>query len=695
MNGVVADQAGAASEPLAGERPVADDAGRALRALAHLHGVQRSYRGADGRPCPAREDAVLAVLAALGAPVGQRADAPDALRLAHGQRWGRVVEPVLVDRPGRACRPDVRLASSLDPKRVWVTVDEEDGTSRRFRLTDSHHQLVGERTVDGVARSLHRFSLGSSSPGYHRLTLEGPGLETRALVVSAPARCPQPPRCWGTFLPLHALRTSGDWGAGSYTDLARLVEWGGGQGASFHGVLPLFATVPSGPGTPSPYLPSSRLAFEPGYVDVEALPEVHNTDGSARRAREILASPALASELSRLRASRHADLVALTNLKMPLLELLAASLAESGGTRWEQFTRFHTQHPHLQAFARFHGGPGPRSTDRGTGSDADRPHLYAQWVAHEQLAPVRDRLYLDLPVGVHPDGFDVATEADLFVHGASGGAPPDAFFGGGQDWGFPPLHPEAMRSQGYRYFVAGLRHAMAHAAMLRVDHVMGLHRLYWVPQGFSAEAGLYVRYRADELHAILVLEAARHGTVVVGEDLGTVPGTVRRDMARDGILSSFVLQFRSTTEDPVPVPPPGSLASVGTHDLPTFASIWQERSAARDSWRRAVTSALPAPPSAPAGVLRLWLTQLAASPAAAVMVDLEDLWLELEPQNRPGSGPDEANFSRRAARSFEEFSTDSDVETTLQAMAGVRPASDPPADRGRDSVHGPPREDEP
>ena len=236
-------------------------------------------------------------------------------------------------------------------------------------------------------------------------------------------------------------------------------------------------------------------------------------------------------------------------------------------------------------------------------------HLYAQWVAAQQLtaAAAVVPLYADLPIGVHPDGFDPVWAPGAFAGGARGSAARPLLLGR-PGLGVPPLHPERMRDDGYRYFISVLRRAFRHAAYLRVDHIMGLQRLYWIPEGFDARHGAYVSYRAEELHAVVALEAHRAGAVVVGEDLGTVPDGVRRRMADDRMLRSWVLQFESTVADPLPPAPTGVLASWGTHDLPRFPAYFsgddigeQEREgrlsttdaaaqrSGRDRWRAALS----------------------------------------------------------------------------------------------------------
>ncbi len=242
-----------------------------------------------------------------------------------------------------------------------------------------------------------------------------------------------------------------------------------------------------------------------------------------------------------------------------------------------------------------------------------------------------------------------------------GGSPPDRFFAGGQSWGFRPLHPQRMREDGYRFFVAALRRAFQHADCLRIDHVMGLQRMYMIPDGHAATEGAYVSYRAEELHALVALEASRAGAVVVGEDLGTVPKGVRERMARDRMLRTWVLQFESTPAQPLPRPAANTLASIGTHDLPRFgAFLWGEdidereragasspadaaaERAARTRWRLQLFDALGLDPAREPGpvtaaALHGCLRHMARSEADIVLVDLEEMWDERQAQNHPGT----------------------------------------------------------
>ena len=725
-------------------RPPADNGTRrALQHLARLHGVQTGFRGTDGKRHVADDEVLVDVLGALGAPLTRRRDAPEALRAAHEELRRRIIEPVVAHRVGGSVTAAVSLPADVDPNSVWLSLVHEDGHTERRRLaTPASRRVVArapavgarpEAGGDSEPTRLYGFRLRRAglSAGYHRLVVEGPGIDAAALVISAPVRLPAVRRQWGLGIPLYALRTRTDWGVGSYRDLASFASWAGDKGAGLVGTLPLFATFLDGPGAdPSPYLPASRLAWNDLYVDVDSLPELDLLPDL----RSELRGPELRDQLFRLRRSPIAHPAATLALKRRFIEPLAQALVGLDARRSHRraaWDRWITAHPEAVAYARFRSarerlGPSWRQWPAHEIAALRRPvsgaepwarivagdaaaayHLYAQWVSDVQLGAAADgpggpaSLYLDLPVGVHPDGFDPFMAPAAFVDGLTAGAPPDGFFARGQTWGFPPLHPEGDRAQGYRYLIAVLRTAMRHAAAVRVDHVMGLHRMYVVPPGGDAANGVYLGYRADELHALLVLEAHRSGTIVAGEDLGTVPTAVERAMARDRMLSSHVLQFESTARDPLPPAPRRSVASLATHDLPTFAGYWQGRDIGdrrrhdlctpeaaddardeREQWRSSVLGALPTRglavlPQDGAAVeerraLRGCLGHLAAGQAEVVMVDLEDLWLEREPQNRPGTGAEAGNFRRRAARTLEDVVADAEIAVLLREIDARR-----------------------
>jgi 4-alpha-glucanotransferase len=687
-----------------------------LAELAGRYGVQTSFVGTDGRVHPAEDAVVLAILAALGAPIASGADVADALAAGGRAQEANPLEPVLAHRVGSVASAEVTLPARVDPRDVWCTVALEDGQARRQRLTDTVTAMHAIREVGGTPENRYRFGLdqdgtGPIGPGYHRLIVEWPGARASALLIAAP-RCPPASRGWGLFLPLHALRTEQDWGVGSYADMAELGEWAGETGASMLGALPLYPAFLDPPADPSPYLPVSRLAYNEVFVDPTVLPEL----AAAPEARRLLGADEFRRQLAAAHHSTLVDYETVARLRRQVLTPMAEALLAGTSERRVAFCAWVDAHPELLAYARFRAAgdrlghqPGVEARPLADGPAAEPTlgyHLYAQWVAAEQLttAATAVPLYADLPIGVHPDGFDPVWAPGAFVRGVHGGAPPDAFFSGGQDWAFPPLHPEQIRDDGYHYFIGVLRRAFRHAAYLRVDHIMGLQRLYWIPEGFDARHGAYVSYRAEELHAVVALEAYRAGAVVVGEDLGTVPDGVRSRMAADRMLRSWVLQFESSGADPLPPAPSGVLASWGTHDLPRFAAyLWGDdigekeqegqlsttdaaaERTGRDLWRAALLRALGIDSGrdksgVTALALRGCLLHLASGAADLVVIDLEDLWGEREPQNRPGTGVGAANWRRRGVRTLSEARRDTGTTGFLRAFDRVRdggPAAEP------------------
>ncbi len=326
-----------------------------------------------------------------------------------------------------------------------------------------------------------------------------------------------------------------------------------------------------------------------------------------------------------------------------------------------------------------------------------------QWLADAQVKELSDRatqrgpgLYLDLPLGVNPDGYDVWRDREAFALSVSAGAPPDSFFTLGQDWGFPPLHPENQRATGYRYLRDVLKHHFQYAGVLRIDHLMGLHRFYWVPRGFGAAKGVYVRQRFEELYAVYCLESVRNKCALVGEDLGTVPKEVRPAMAAHNIHRLYIGQFEMKPDrnDPYTWVPGGSVATLNTHDLPTFMAFWteedindrlsqkliSEEQAHKDrEYRRGQKAAVLEKlrqegrlggDEDPKQVLRACLTHMAQyGEPLFVLTNLEDLWLTLEPQNRPGTTwMQKPNWQTKAAHPLEAFDGVPGLRDTLRAL---------------------------
>ncbi len=700
-------------------RAQADDV-RALEALCALVGVETEFTGTDGARHHARPPTLAAILGALGLPIGRVEDAGDAWRAVMASRVRRAMEPVVVQWAGERRTIRVSLPAQVAWDDGWYQLELEDGTVRRRPLSQIGATPVGRDTVDGRVLDTYDVPVdGSPGPvgqeelprGYHRLTLLAPGPVATALVLAA-GTCPLPGRGWGAFLPLHALRTERDRGIGTYHDLGDLARWVGDQGGALVGTLPLYPVFLDEPVDPSPYRPVTKLGLNEIHIDPTGLPEL----AMAPHARRLLASDAVRQQVDGVRSARLVDHGQVMATLRAVLVPMVAALFSGTSRRRSQLEAFAADRPELASYARFRsacdrlgsswatwsGAEAARAVE-GTDDDVEHYHLYVQWVADQQLDTVSQGrgagLYLDLPVGVHPSGFDPWWERHAFATGVSGGAPPDTFFAGGQNWGFPPLHPEGLRDDGYRYLIAQLRQAFRYADAVRIDHIMGLDRLYWLPDGSADGDGAYVRYRNEEMRAVVALEASRSGTTIVGEDLGTVPDRVRAAMGHDRMLRSWVFQFETSESDPAPASPERSLASWGTHDLPRFAAYWEgididdrERSGALDpvtagaeragrkANRLALESALHLPVGATGSasvdetmdLLRACLGSMAAGEALLVLVDLEDLWLERQPQNRPGTGPEVPNWRLRSALTLEQARRDADVVGLLAHVDRAR-----------------------
>ena len=689
-----------------------------LATLAHLHGVQTSYNDAMGNYVEAGPESLLAVLRALQAPVEGMADVPEALRERREELDRRAVEPVTVAWDGHA--PSIELYPANGGGSLAYHLDLESG-ERRAQMVDLQ-SLPEVAPREGSSRPGRRLTLAEPlPPGYHRLTVEIGGRASESLILSAPTRCHGGPPggetrpLWGAFLPLYALRTSRSWGAGDFSDLETLAEWTSGLGGGVVATLPLLATFLDEPFEPSPYAPASRLFWNELYVDPRRLPEMED----CLPARRLIESPDFLREVEALRAMPRVDYARLMALKRRVLEELAQRFFSHPGDRQGEFERFVAAKPGLNDYAAFRAvgdrrgeswQSWPERLREGTLAPADyddedrRYYLWTQWAADQQLRSMageaRKRgpgLYLDLPVGVHGSAYDVWRHRDLFAEGVSAGAPPDSFFTKGQEWGFPPLQPERLRERGYDYLIDCLRHHLEHAGILRLDHVMQLHRLFWVPRGMGAAAGVYVRYPAEELYAVLSVESHRYRAIVVGENLGTVPPEVYEAMDRHEVLGMYVVQYELQPGSQGLRPPPAQcVASLNTHDMPTFEGFLQSKDVddlqglgfftpeqarqekeRRGSIRHGMEEELPPEErgrgaATDAALLRRRLEHLATSPARMVLVSLEDLWQETEPQNVPGTHDERPNWRRKARFSFEEFSTRADVVEPLRRVDELR-----------------------
>ncbi len=619
-------------------RPDAD-----LVALAEAHGVEPTYVDVQDEEHEAEPDVLRAILALLDVPADEPADA---LRATHVARWQTPLDAVTVAWDGRGT---LRLRRPVTAPPGEVHLQREDGAEQAISV-DAEPTRTEE--VEGVRYGEWHVSLRHLPVGVHHVRLDD---AAAALVVAPSVLPPRGGRThqWGVFAPLYAVRDDRGGPIGDLTSLGSLADWAAGCGADWVATLPLLpGTYGDDPVDPSPYRPLTRLAWNELYVYPARLPELDATD--------VLSAPADPATVD------------WANVAGEVHALLARAVERLSDRRRSELEVFLAARPELAGYARF----------RSEGQAAvELLHAYAQWVLHDQLVDRAHTLsargqamYLDLALGVHPDGYDAAVHADAFAGGASVGAPPDDFFTEGQNWGFAPPHPERARTGAHPYLRACLDHHLGVARMLRLDHVMGLHRLWWVPEGAAATSGAYVRYAADEQYAVLALAATRHEAEIVGENLGTVPPEVDEALAAHGLVGMWPLQLAVPAGDRSP--PPGSFATLNTHDMAPFAAFWAEGGEPQAAVAERAGGA-----SDPAEALSALLADLGAGPARHVQVSLEDLWLETRAQNQPGTGAGAGNWSGRAARTLGEIAADPEVVATVDGLEAARRTADTLSER--------------
>lgn len=702
----------------------------ALRRLARECGVQDVYTDTMGARRVASAESLLAVLRCMGVPLERVADAESHRRRLASERAERLCEPVLVMWLG--LEPPA-IATSGAGKATQIVLEEENGRRRAWS------------SADGMAARLPP----DIDVGVHTLVVSRGGREERATLLVAPRRCRQvaeavaqpgnargAPRAptVGAFLPLYAAHSQESAGIGDLSDPEALTEWAGLHECRLFGTLPLLACFLDEPLEPSPYAPISRRVFGEVFLDVGREGARASEEGASKEVQGLLDSPEGREAMRRVRSGETVEYAQVWAFKRRLLAK-AARAAFANERMRQEIEEFERAAPIAARYARFRGAmarlgtrggvwrawPEPARTGVLRDEDVDeaerRLFLYAQWRLQERLEEVVAAghragcsLYMDLPIGVHADGFDVWERQELFAHAAQLGAPPDSFFAAGQAWGFPPVMPQASRAEGHAYFRECLSAHLRYAGALRIDHAPGLHRCFWVPEGMEPAEGVYVRQPAEELYAALCIESHRDAAAIIGENLGTVPREVNRSLRRRGVLLMRIAQFElGDKEDPLPRVGPGELCALNTHDLPTFAAFWSaadlelhvrlglltpeqaesERSG-REAMRRTVVRALaltPAEADDPAHVARTLLAHLAGSRADVLLVNLEDLWAEMRPHNVPGVRY-ACSWRRRSARSIEATVADAFLGQVVRSLSSAGVPDGAGGGAGERSVRG-------
>lgn len=739
-----------------------------LNLLAERAGIAAEYFDIAGTRHVTSADTQRAILKAMGFQTATREALLEELRVWDEAPWKKPCDPVAVLREHQTdhrwvfrfpCEEgrerEIRIAWEIHHEQGEIVASGEAGPGL---------EVQGTAVVDQVRYVCLSVPLQPGLPcGYYNLRASAlgatPSISGTLSLIIAPRQCYAPQallegkRTWGLSLQLYAARSTRNWGIGDFRDLADLVDWAGKElGAGVIGLNPLHALKNSHPYNISPYSPNSRLYMNELYLDLESVPEFKTSTDVQR----LYRSPEFQSKLERLRKSDHVDYDAVSALKRSILEpmykqflrdnylgnepslqprsargWLFERYIREGGEALDQFALYQAldeerrlvQSPSAvwQQWPEHYHSPRSAASREFARRHSKRIRLfkYMQWLASTQVKGLVERarsvgmsvgLYHDLALGSDRCGADAWIYQDVLAQGADCGAPPDAFAPEGQNWGFSPWDPLRLRAAAYRPFVQLVRKNLQQGHALRLDHVMALFRLFWIPRGLPASAGTYVHYPADDLLAILALESTRARTLVIGEDLGTVPDWVRERLAEAQILSYRVFYFERQWDGSWKPPssyPPASLAVVTTHDLPTLAGYWmgedirvraglkllsdpQAQSRAwdeRQAEKARILSALKGEGLLPEGVTedpasaptlspdlcRAIYSYLARTPSWIVLVSLDDLIGEVQQANVPGTVDQHPNWSRKLTVNLEDIFRDSRGPLMAEQLRRTRP----------------------
>jgi 4-alpha-glucanotransferase len=723
-----------------------------IERLARLRGIGDAYHDYRGELRNFSLETKASLLRAMGSAV----DDPKALAAELSRleiyRW-RSLLPPLGAANGTRIGIDLNIrARDVGGKLAWA-VNLEQGERRVGVQSTADCPEIWRGEVEGSWISRRRFELPLELPaGYHELEVK---ISRRPI-----GRCPlflSPPKCyepevilegrrlWGVAVQLYTVRSRDNWGIGDFNDLKSLIRWLAPRGAGFIGLNPLHALAPADPQQASPYSASSRHFLNVLYISVSATPEFDE----CAAARAQLTDPKWAARLNELRTAPRVDYRGVAGVKLEILELLFRHFCDrhlaQGTARATAFRGFVAGGGRLlQLHARFDALDRYFRDTLNTASgwlswpaeyrDPDGPaalrfasehpqqidfYLYLQWLAHEQLAAAQGLarelgmpigLYGDYAVGAHPSGSETWADQTAYRLGAEIGAPPDPLALKGQGWGLPPPDPMVMQSGHLQGFIRLIRSNMRFYGALRLDHVMSLFRLWWVPGGQSPTEGAYVHYPLHELLTVLSLESARGACLVVGEDLGVVPDEMRRAMPEFGLYHYKVLLFEKVGGR---FRRPGefvrqALATATTHDMPTLRSFWERRDIelrqrlklyptqeleddvrqARERDRAALLAALqeeglkPNSPSSPAEPFTLELAHalhvyLARSNAALAVIQIEDLMGMVDPVNVPGTDQEYPNWQRKLTLDLDELMSRADFDAWFADMCRARSETRP------------------
>ncbi len=545
--------------------------------------------------------------------------------------------------------PDIWMWADKCPESLSVAIIDQQKviTAHKANITETFKRKNGFRIKLAFGQKVEL--------GYYDIEING----KRSFLISAPYRLDDQDMDWGIFAPVHALSDSDQQEIGNFRHLSNVSKFVYSQGGRFVGTLPLLASRHDENAGHSPYSPVSRLFWDEIYLDTDNLPG-YDYKSNFQSSNDNLV-----------------DYQNVYALKKTTIKNAAQLYFQRGDT--SALSQYISETPYLEEFAEF----------KSKGDQEEKNyHLYAQFACHLQIMDLRKEghadLYLDYPVGVHPDGFDAVHFKDLFIPGFSVGAPADALAGQGQNWGLLAVNPVKMIEDRFSYIRDSLHNHLKYAHRLRIDHVMGLYRLYCIPNGQKENLGVYIHYPFKALMAIFLLEARRHGALLIGENLGTVPDTVNDSMVAHSLLRMWIAQF-SLTEDPERTFDSieyDMIASVNTHDIFPFEAFINGKDLEQMKEYGVISSADTMKIAKERSYLKNWqkheqpylklVEGMAKSPARSVIVNMEDIWGETLPQNIPGTTNEYPNWKKKFSQPIEKWASNNNIRQAFSLLNQYR-----------------------
>ncbi|PKM20230.1 MAG: 4-alpha-glucanotransferase [Gammaproteobacteria bacterium HGW-Gammaproteobacteria-15] len=713
-------------------------------------GIETEFNDAWGNATTVSEPHQLQLLAAQGFDIDD--DETARLQLLERQLdfWQQPLQAVSVQRVDEPLQLLLQVTLEQANMELAFTLTTEDGAKQLFNLTPVEGELVQVVVLDEVEYHQYQHTLPQPlATGYHQLSLNDTAFTQKLIITPGQCFVPQnfsSQKQWGIALQLYGLRSERNWGIGDFTDLSNTVNYLAGVGADFIGLNPIHALYPAMPESASPYSPSSRRWLNVSYIDVTAMPGF----ALCARTQSLVSAPAFMQQLAQQRDKDFVDYSGVMQLKLPVMKSLYQWFVEQkgknnkalttafqqfktdGGASLQQLALYDALHAYLYQQDSMHWGwPNWPEEYQDPQSDAVRAfaakhqaeldfYCYLQFIAQQQLANVQQvakdagmllGLYRDLAVGVSEASTEIWGNPDLYCRDASVGAPPDPLGPAGQNWGLPPMYPYQLYKQGYQPIIDLLRANMQHAGALRIDHVMALLRLWWVPKtAENAGGGAYVYYPIMDLLGILALESQRNQAVIIGEDLGTVPDGIRELLAAYNVYSYRVFFFETAADGGYISPlhyPVQAMATLTTHDLPTLIGFWhcedlrlgkelglykdeaqlQGLYAQRHANKQRILDSLHGHQSLPGDYSRsaenLGMDQtlnyamqrhLAATSSQLLCLQLEDALQMTQPVNIPGTSNEYPNWRRKLSEPIEQWSQNHDIRQLFSQISKQRKA---------------------